>query len=174
MSDGHKKLRYTIHQRKYEYGIFKKQNYIDKLKNDDIKKIVTNLSNYNSKTNYYEFKKWLEEKYKVFDNLYDFYNIKTIRRLKMEIYQKTQKSESKLIKNIKETFKLKNEYGNYLILVFGDWSDETGYKTGETTINKNLKRKLSKHFKNCYLIDEYNRSKLAGNAGQFTCIVFIY
>ena len=86
----------------------------------------------------------------------------------MEIYQKTQKSESKLIKNIKETFKLKNEYGNYLILVFGDWSDEPGHKTGETTINKNLKRKLSKHFKNCYLIDEYNTSKLASIAGQFT------
>ena len=86
----------------------------------------------------------------------------------MEIYQKTQKSESKLINNIKETFKLKNEYGNDLILVFGDWSDEPGHKTGETTINKNLKRKLSKHFKNCYLIDEYNTSKLAGIAGQFT------
>ena len=92
MSDGHKKLRYTIHQRKYECGIFKKQNYIDKLQNNNnfIKQIETNLTNYNSKINYYsEFKKWLEEKYKIFDNLYDFYNIKTIRRLKMEIYQKT-------------------------------------------------------------------------------------
>ena len=169
MSDGNKKLRYTIHQRKYECGIFKKQNYIDKLKNNnnDIKKIETNLSNYNSKTNYYnEFKKWLEEKYKVFDELYDFYNIKTIRRLKMEIYQKTQQSESKLIKNIRETFKLKNEYGNDLILVFGDWSDEPEHKTGETTINKNLKRKLSKHFKNCYLVDEYNTSKLCCKCGR--------
>ena len=168
MSDGNKKLRYTIHQRKYECGIFKKQNYIDKLKNNnnEIKKIETILSNYNSKTNYYsEFKNWLEEKYKVFDELYDFYNIKTIRRLKMEVYQKTQQSESKLIKNIRETFKLKNEYGNDLILVFGDWSDEQGHKTGETTINKNLKRKLSKHFKS-YLIDEYNTSKLCCKCGK--------
>ena len=168
MSDGNKKLRYTIHQRKYECGIFKKQNYIDKLKNnnDNIKKIETTLSSYNSKTNYYsEFKSWLEEKYKVFDELYDFYNIKTIRRLKMEVYQKTQQSESKLIKNIRKTFKLKNEYGNDLILVFGDWSDEQGNKTGETTINKNLKRKLSKHFKS-YLIDEYNTSKLCCKCGR--------
>ena len=43
----------------------------------------------------------------------------------MEIYHKTQKSENKLIKNIKETFKLKNKYENDLILVFGDWSDES-------------------------------------------------
>ena len=59
MSDENKKLRYTIHQRKYECGIFKKQNYIDKLKNNnnDIKKIETILSNYNSNNNYYiEFK----------------------------------------------------------------------------------------------------------------------
>ena len=91
-----------------------------------------------------------------------------IRRLKMDIYQKTQQSESKLTKNIKETFKLKNEYGNDLILVFGDWSDEPGNKTGETVINKRLKQKINTHFKNCYLIDEYNTSKLAGNAGQFT------
>ena len=83
----------------------------------------------------------------------------------MEVYQKTQQSESKLIKNIRETFKLKNEYGNDLILVFGDWSDEPGHKTGETTINKNLKRKLSKHFES-YLIDEYNTSKLCCKCGR--------
>ena len=71
-----------------------------------------------------------------------------------------------MIKNIKETFKLKNEYGNDLILIFGDWSDEQGHKTGETTINKNLKRKLSKHFKNCYLIDEFNTSKLCCKCGN--------
>ncbi len=107
----------------------------------------------------------MEKKYEVFDNLYDFYNVSEIRRLKMEVYQKTQQSESKLIKNIRETFKLKNEYGNDLILVFGDWSDEQGNKTGETTINKGLKKKLSKHFES-YLIDEYNTSKLCCKCGN--------
>ena len=149
MSDGNKKLRYNINQRKYECGLFKRNNFIEKIKNKNIyiKKIETELSKYNSKTNYYEeFKKWLIKKYKVFDDIYNFYNINEIRRLKMEIYQKTQQSESKLIKKIKETFKLKNEYGNELILVFGDWSNKPGNKTGETTINKGLKKKLSKHF----------------------------
>ena len=70
-------------------------------------------------------------KYEVFVKLYEFYNMNTIRRLKMEIYQKTQQSESKLIKNIKEIFKLKNEYRNDLILVFGNWSDGLGHKTGK-------------------------------------------
>jgi len=168
MSDGNKKLRYTINQRKYECGIYKRQNFIEKLKNKDkyVKEYEQELSSYNSKTNYYsEFKKWLEKKYEVFDNLYDFYNVNEIRRLKMEVYQKTQQSESKLIKNIRETFKLKNEYGNDLILVFGDWSDEQGNKTGETSINKGLKKKLSKHFES-YLIDEYNTSKLCCKCGK--------
>jgi len=46
MSDGNKKLRYTIHQRKYECGIFKKQNYIEKLKDK-----ITPISESEKKTN---------------------------------------------------------------------------------------------------------------------------
>ena len=38
MTDGKDKMRYTIHQRKYENGIFKRKNKIDKLKTEEIKK----------------------------------------------------------------------------------------------------------------------------------------
>ena len=95
MSDGYNKLRYTIHQRKYENGIFKRNNFINKIKskNKEIEEIETNLSYFNSKTNYYNnFKLWLENKYKYFDKLYSFYNINEFKRLKMEIYQKSKQS----------------------------------------------------------------------------------
>ena len=162
MSDGYNKLRYTIKQRKHETGIYKRNNFINSLKakNPEISKIETELSKYNSKSVYYEtFKNWLIQKYKYFDELYEFYNNNTIRRLNMEIYQGKQKSEHNLIRNIKNTF------GNNLILVFGDWSNEPGIKTGETTTNIEIKRKLSKEFKS-YKIDEFNTSKLCCKCGH--------
>ena len=162
MCDGYNKLRYTIHQRKYENGIFKRKNFINKIKNKnkEIEEIETNLSSFNSKTNYYNnFKIWLENKYKYFDKLFSFYNNNKFRRLKMEIYQKIIKSENKLVNNIK------NKFGNNLILVFGDWSDEQGYRTGETSTCKGIKKRLSKMF-NSYLVDEYNTSKLCCKCGN--------
>ena len=77
MSDGYNKLRYTIKQRKHEIGIYKRNNFINnlKIKNPEIIKIETDLSKYNSKFVYYEtFKNWLIQKYKYFDELYEFYN----------------------------------------------------------------------------------------------------
>jgi len=162
MSDGYNKLRYTIKQRKHETGIYKRNNFINelKVKNPRIIEIETELSKYNSKSVYYEtFKKWLEVKYKYFDELYEFYNNNTIRRLNMKIYQGKQKSEHNLIQNIKNTF------GNNLILVFGDWCNEPGQKTGETTTNIEIKRKLRKEFKS-YKIDEFNTSKLCCKCGH--------
>ena len=162
MTDGYNKLRYTIHQRKYENGIFKRNNFINKIKskNKEIEEIETKLSYFNSKTNNFNnFKLWLENKYKYFDKLYSFYNINEFKRLKMEIYQKTKQSELKLVNNIK------NKFGNDLILVFGDWSDEQGYRTGETSTCKGIKKRLSKIF-NSYLVDEYNTSKLCCKCGN--------
>ena len=95
MTDGYDKLRYTIHQRKYENGIFKRNNFINKIKskNKEIEEIEIKLSSFNSKTNYYNnFKLWLENKYKYFDKLFNFYNINEFKRLKMEIYQKSKQS----------------------------------------------------------------------------------
>ena len=77
----------------------------------------------------------------------------------MEIYQKTINSENKLVNNIK------NKFGNDLILVFGDWSDEQGYRTGETSTCKGIKKRLSKIF-NSFLVDEYNTSKLCCKCGN--------
>jgi len=160
MSDGYDKLRYTIHQRKYESGILKRNNFINKIKSEEIREIETYLSSFNSKTNYYNnFKLWLENKYKYFDKLFSFYNNNKFRRLKMEIYQKKIQSENKLVNNIK------NKFGNNLILIFGDWSDEQGYRTGETSTCKGIKKKLSKYYES-YLVDEYNTSKLCCKCGN--------
>jgi len=162
MSDGYNKLRYTIHQRKYESGILKRKRFIDKIKNKnkEIIEIETYLSSFNSKTNYYNnFKLWLENKYKYFDKLFNFYNNNKFRRLKIEIYQKKIQSEKKLVNNIK------NKFGNNLILVFGDWNDEQGYRTGETSTCKGIKKKLNKYYES-YLVDEYNTSKLCCKCGN--------
>ena len=162
LAKGQNIQKYTIKQRKHETGIYKRNNFINNLKckNPRIIEIETELSKYNTKSVYYEtFKKWLEVKYKYYDKLYEFYNNNTIRRLNMEIYQGKQKSEHNLIQSIKNTF------GNNLILVFGDWSNEPGNKTGETTTNIEIKRKLSKEFKS-YKIDEFNTSKLCCKCGN--------
>lgn len=162
MSDGINKLRYTITQRKFESGINRKRNFIDKLKrrNQHIIQIETEMSMFNSKTNYLsKLIDWLKIKYKYYDTLFKFYNNNELKRLKLNTYIKTKQSENKLINNIKSTF------GKDCVLVFGDWSDEQGHRTGETSVNKGIKKRLSKSFKS-YLIDEYNTSKLCSKCGN--------
>lgn len=153
MTDGIHKLRYTIHQRKTENGIKKRQEYVNNRKTQRIINIETELSLLNSKTNDYQlFKCWMKAKYYVYDELFEFYDTPRFKELKMNIYDKTRKYEHKLMKRIKDTF-------GDCVLCVGDWSNRDNQRTGETTTNIGIKSKLSKYF-NTYKIDEFNTSKL--------------
>jgi hypothetical protein len=93
-----------------------------------------------------------ETNYKLFEH----YTLKHFRKVKLNIYTNTQKSESKLIKNFQNKFGGPDD----TIFVIGDYSSGSYHMKGcEPAICK----KFRKIFKNAgydtYLIDEYNTSK---------------
>ena len=98
-------FRYTQNQRRLETRNKKYNKIIDtinketKINDKTIKEYETILSNLNSKTvNYEEFKLYCIDKNKLNYQLYNHYEQKVFRKLKLNRFTNTQKSESKMIK----------------------------------------------------------------------------
>lgn len=161
IDENRNKLRYTQKQRYNEICFTKKQKFIEHLKTSNIiykdcKNIIeieTILSNYNLKTlNYNNYIEAIKVKNEINKVLYNFYSQYEFRHERWKSYIKTQKSESKLINNIKNT------YGSKCILLYGNWERTSTMKYNKPTPRVGLKNKLLKHF-TMYNIDEYKTSK---------------
>jgi len=85
--------------------------------------------------------------------LYGFYCQYEFRHERWKSYIKIQKSESKLINNIKD------KYGSECILLYGNWNRQSNMKYNKPTPRISLKNKLLKYF-TTYNIDEYKTSKI--------------
>ena len=115
----------------------------------------------NSKTvNYDEFKKYIIEKNKVNNLLFNHYKQDFFRKFKLNRYINTQKSEDKMIKNFDKKFGNPND----AIICFGDY-DCGGHNTKglEPTICKKFRRILKNTGHEVYLINEYCTSKLCNH-----------
>ena len=166
------KFRYTRDQRRLEtrtkkYAkIVKKINDKEEIKfkinNKEINATITEIQNelakYNSKT--CDLKKFLEYVKKRNASeimIREHYKQKIFRKLKMNKYINTQKSESKMVKNFK------NKYGepNETVIMYGDYDGKDNIiKRKEPIVTKNLKRALRREGYEVYLINEYNTSAL--------------
>lgn len=124
------------------------------------------------------FRRYLVKKLQVNRKLYDYYSNEIFRRLKWYSYINNQKSDAKLVNEIKTKFSAeKNEIKGQkkekkqideqpkkkqpkkkINLIIGDWSSNS-LKGRASARNIGLKRMLSKHF-NLYLIDEFRTSML--------------
>lgn len=130
------------------------QNYRNK---KDISNIENELSDYNSKTcNYEKFKLFISNKNRLNNILLEKYQNEIFRKYKWYSYINKKKSETTLIKNIKQ------KYCNDSILIMGDYSDKNcanKLKGKMSTPNLGLKRKLGEHF-TVYTLDEFRTSCL--------------
>src|SRR5206468_4711332 len=84
------------------------------------------------------------------------YSEEIFRKLRWYSYINKQRAQQQIVNKIKET------YGEDVILVIGDWSTRgihNKLKNNKPTPNLGLTRLLAKNFE-LYLIDEYNTSKL--------------
>jgi hypothetical protein len=169
-------FRYTQNQRRLEsrnkkYGkICDKINKITKIQNKTVKEYETELAKHSSKTvDYNKFIEYCSIKNKVNKVLYEHYTKEVFRKLKLNRYINTQKSESKMIKN------LQNKYGKpeECLLVVGDWSKEDNMKGKETVISKKIKKIFTQHKYKIYLIDEFRTSKLCHKC-SCECENFLY
>ena len=82
------------------------RHYNDKnahIENQTIDDIMDNLKQHNSRTtNYQEFKLYCTEKNNVNRKLFEHYKDFLYRKLKLNAYINTQKSESKMVKNFEK------------------------------------------------------------------------
>ena len=157
-------FRYTQNQRRLESRNKKYNKLIDKLTKESyvnyitVKELETTLSDLNSKTtNYEKFFNYIVEKNKVNKELYNHYEQYIFRKLKLNRFTNTQKSEEKMINNFK------NKFGNPedTIFIIGDYDRGDYHRKGkEPTILKRF-RKIFKNAKyETYLINEFRTSKI--------------
>jgi hypothetical protein len=148
------KLQYTAPQRKRESKTKCNQRILlyERKKNGIIEK-ETQLSFQNSKSvNYEKFKMYLIEKNKLNKETIEFYKRDTWRKMKFRQYSYGKKSIDTFLNKIKETF------GENLLIGYGNWSRDTQMKFFMPTMNKGLRKLIHKKY-DTITINECNTSK---------------
>jgi len=148
------KLQYTAPQRKRESKAKCNQRILlyERKKNGIIEK-ETQLSFQNSKSvNYEKFKMYLVEKNKLNKETIEFYKRDTWRKMKFRQYSYGKKSIDTFLNKIKETF------GENLLIGYGNWSRDTQMKFFIPTMNKGLRKLIHKKY-DTITINECNTSK---------------
>jgi len=148
------KLQYTAPQRKRESKAKCNQRILlyERKKNSIIQK-ETQLSFQNSKSvDYDKFKMYLVEKNKLNKETIEFYKKDTWRKMKFRQYSYGKKSMDTFLNKIKETF------GENLLIGYGNWSRDTQMKFFMPTMNKGLRKLIHKKY-DTITINECNTSK---------------
>jgi len=152
-----KKLIYSSQQRqveclhKHTKKIFKGKKTHKVQEQEDL------ISNTNCKSTYVKsFSEYILIKNKANKKeLLKHYSNKVYRKYKWKTYIHTQKSEAKLVNNIKKTYGTKKE----VCLVYGNWSQSKQMANNYPTPNSGMRKMMGQHFK-VLLVDEYKSSKL--------------
>jgi hypothetical protein len=154
MDDKGNKLQYTAPQRKRESKAKTNQRIllVEKKRNNIIEK-ETHLSFHNSKSvDYEKFKKYLVEKDKLNKETLDFYQRDVWRKMKFRQYSYGKKSVDTFLNKIKEIF------GDNILIGYGNWSRSTQMKHFMPTLNKGLRKQIHKKY-DTITINECNTSK---------------
>ena len=157
-------FRYTQNQRRLESRNKKYNKLTDKLSKETyindktVKELETTLSKLNSKTtNYDKFLNYIIEKNKVNIKLYNHYEQQIFRKLKLNRFTNTQKSEDKMINNFKKKFGNPED----TIFIIGDYDKGDYHRKGkEPTILKKFRNIFKNSQYNTYLINEFRTSKI--------------
>ena len=125
---------------------------MEKKRNNIIEK-ETHLSFQNSKSvDYDKFKKYLVEKDKLNKETTEFYKRDVWRKMKFRQYSYGKKSIDTFLNKIKETF------GENILIGYGNWSRSTQMKHFMPTLNKGLRKQIHKKY-DTITINECNTSK---------------
>jgi hypothetical protein len=148
------KLQYTASQRKIEsYGKRNERILLQEKKRNHIIEKETHLSSKNSKSvDYEKFKVFLVEKDKLNKETTEFYKRDVWRKMKFRQYSYGKKSIDTFLNKIKETF------GENVLIGYGNWSRSTQMKHIMPTMNKGLRKLIHKKY-DTLTINEYYTSQ---------------
>ncbi len=164
MMDDHKSfMKYTNKQRCFETERLKYQEINEKLKlKHDIKRYEAELSLCNSKScKLATFKEYIIARERLSVIFKEFYKIEKYRKFELRKYINKQRSENKLINNIRNKYTIKDE--NKIknpLLIIGNWNITKSQRNFMSTPCIGLKRLLAKNFK-LYTMDEFRTSCLS-------------
>ena len=167
------KFRYSQDQRRKETKSKKFSKLILELKQEKIngKKIIeheTELSNYNRKSlNIDVFKAYIQKKNELNHVLMSFYEKYLFRKLKLNGYLNTKKSEQRMIQNFQKKF------GTPEIIAFGDWEQRQQMKYKEPTKGKGMRGLFRKCGYKTYLVDEFRSSCKCSQCNGGECKNFL-
>ena len=149
-----KKLQYTAPQRKRESKQKCNQRILlAEKKKHGITEKETHLSLQNSKSVRIDnYKSYLVEKQKLNQETTEFYKREVWRKMKFRAYSYGKKSIDTFLNKIKETF------GDNLLIGYGNWSRSTQMKHCMSTMNKGLRKLIHKKY-DTITINECNTSK---------------
>ena len=156
-------FRYTQNQRRLETGNKKYRKLRERLSretfidNKRVKEIESGLSLLNSKTcNFKLFQEYCEEKNKLNSLLFEHYEKEIFRKLKLNLFTNTQKSESKLIKNFQKKFGPPDK----TVFIIGDYDKGNHHMKGlEPVICKKFRNIFKKAGYQTFLVNEFKTSK---------------
>ena len=148
------KLQYTAPQRKRESKAKTNQRILlEERKRNGIIEKETHLSFQNSKSvDYEKFKLYLVEKDKLNKETSEFYKQEVWRKMKFRQYSYGKKSIDTFLNKIKEIF------GENILIGYGNWSRSTQMKHFMPTMNKGLRKLIHKKY-DTITINECNTSK---------------
>jgi len=154
MDKNGKKLQYTAPQRKRESKAKTNQRIllVERKRNAIVEK-ETQLSFQNSKSiDYKKFKLYLIEKDKLNKETTEFYKREVWRKMKFRQYSYGKKSIDTFLNKVKETF------GENILIGYGNWSRSTQMKHFMPTMNKGLRKLIHRKY-DTITINECNTSK---------------
>jgi hypothetical protein len=155
MDDKRNKLQYTASQRKVEsYGKRNQRILQQEKKRNNIIEKETELSLQNSKSVDIElFKRYLVEKSKLNEEVRKFYQREVWRKMGFRQYSYGKKSIDTFLNKIKETF------GENLLIGYGNWSRSTQMKHIMPTMNKGLRKLIHKKYDTITINECYTSQK---------------
>jgi len=123
--------------------------------NRTIIELETELSKLNKKSlNLTKFKEYIQKKSEINGLLFSFYEKYIFRKLRLQSYRNTQKSEQKMMNRFKKIFGNENE----VIVCFGDYEQKNHMKFKEPTKGKGMRTLFRKSGFQTYLVDEFRTS----------------
>ncbi len=160
ISKDRKQFRYTQDQRRKETKSKKYRNIELKMKEKviDGKTVIeweTELKDYNSKTvNHEKAKEHIKKKNEINNKLYDFYLQEIFRKIRLNTYLNTLRSEQQMIENFKRIFGSAKE----AYVCIGDWEQKRQMRNKEPTIGKGIRKIFRRNEYEVYLVYEFRTS----------------
>ena len=115
----------------------------------------TEISKFNRKSlNILKFKEYIQKKSEINGMLFAFYEKYIFRKLRLQSYRNTKRSEQRMLNNFKRIFGNEKD----VVVCFGDYEQKKQMKFKEATKGKGMRTLFRKAGFQTYLVDEFRTS----------------